>query len=109
MAVSSPSELFDSQLPSRLKAKPDLISQVNAKYKFVVTGDGGGTWMVDFTKPGGTIKKADETADCTVTITSADLVDIVNGKVNPQMAFMMGKLKISGDMGLALKLGSFIV
>jgi putative sterol carrier protein len=28
----------------------------------------------------------------------------VNGKINPQMAFMSGKLKIQGDMGLALKL-----
>ena len=36
--------------------------------------------------------------------TDADFLAIVNGKLNPQMAFMSGKLKIQGDMGLAMKL-----
>ena len=37
-------------------------------------------------------------------MTDADFVSMVNGKLNPQMAFMSGKLKIQGDMGLAMKL-----
>jgi putative sterol carrier protein len=32
-----------------------------------------------------------------------DYLDMVAGKLNPQMAFMSGKLRISGDMGLALR------
>jgi putative sterol carrier protein len=35
-----------------------------------------------------------------------DYLDMVNGKLNPQMAFMTGKLRISGDMGLALRMQS---
>ena len=35
---------------------------------------------------------------------ASDYVDMVNGKLNPQMAFMGGKLKIKGDMSLALKM-----
>ena len=34
----------------------------------------------------------------------SDYLDMINGKLNGQMAFMTGKLKIAGDMGLALKL-----
>jgi putative sterol carrier protein len=37
-----------------------------------------------------------------------DFLDLVSGKLNGQMAFLTGKLKVAGDMGLALKLGSFI-
>ena len=40
----------------------------------------------------------------TVTMKESDYLDMVNGKLNGQMAFMTGKLKIAGDMGLALKL-----
>jgi putative sterol carrier protein len=40
----------------------------------------------------------------TLTMTESDYLDMINGKLNGQMAFMTGKLKIAGDMGLALKL-----
>jgi hypothetical protein len=40
----------------------------------------------------------------TITIKATDYLDMVNGKLNGQMAFMTGKLKITGDMGLALRL-----
>jgi putative sterol carrier protein len=39
-----------------------------------------------------------------VAATDQSFLDIVNGKLNAQMAFMSGKLKIQGDMGLAMKL-----
>jgi sterol carrier protein 2 len=37
-------------------------------------------------------------------MTAQDYVDRITGKLNGQMAFMSGKLKISGDMGLAMKM-----
>jgi putative sterol carrier protein len=37
-----------------------------------------------------------------------DFLDMVAGKLNGQMAFLTGKLKVAGDMGLALKMGSFL-
>ena len=40
----------------------------------------------------------------TLTMKESDYLDMVNGKLNGQMAFMSGKLKIAGDMGLALRL-----
>jgi len=108
MAVQSVKELFETQMPERLKAKPDLVQKLNTTYKFVVTGAEAGTWLVDLTQPGGKISSADEPAKCTITLTSENLLSIVNGKMNAQMAFMTGKLKIAGDMGLALKLGALL-
>ena len=40
----------------------------------------------------------------TMTMKESDYLDMVNGTLNGQMAFMSGKLKIAGDMGLALRL-----
>ncbi|MDO8526862.1 MAG: SCP2 sterol-binding domain-containing protein, partial [Deltaproteobacteria bacterium] len=37
-----------------------------------------------------------------------DFVKLANGALNPQMAFLGGKLKVKGDMGLALKLGQIL-
>ena len=45
-----------------------------------------------------------DTPKITMTMKESDYLDMVNGKLNGQMAFMSGKLKITGDMGLALKM-----
>jgi len=98
-------DVFERQMPARLKAKPDLVSKINAVYQFNISGPDGGQWAVDCATPGGVITTgASAGAKCTVNCTDGDFLSIVNGKLNPQMAFMMGKLKIQGDMGLALKL-----
>lgn len=40
----------------------------------------------------------------TITMNQQDFLEMINGRLNGQMAFMSGRLKIAGDMGLALKL-----
>ena len=108
MAVENARQIFETHLPARFESKPDLVEKINAVYKFVVQGDGGGTWVVDLTQAGGKVTESDGDAACTITVGATDLVDIVNGKLNGQMAFMSGKLKVAGDMGLALKLGNLL-
>jgi putative sterol carrier protein len=105
MSASTVKEVFEHHIPARLQAKPDLIQKINAVYQFNISGPGGGTWAVDCTQPGGKIAAgAPASPKCTVSATDADFLNIVNGKLNAQMAFMSGKLKIQGDMGLAMKL-----
>lgn len=98
-------DIFETKIPDRLKSKPELAGQINSSYQFDLTGDGGGQWAVDLTKPQdqvvtGTI----DNPGVTITMTAKDFCDLVAGKLNGQMAFMQGKLKIKGDMSLALKL-----
>lgn len=54
------------------------------------------------------VDNANEPTDCTVKVGMADFMEIATGKQNAQMAFMMGKLKIDGDMSVALQLGSIL-
>lgn len=103
--VASVKDVFERHMPERLKAKPDVVAKINAVYQFNISGPDGGAWSVDCTAPGGAISAgSSEAARCTVAMTDADFINVVNGKLNPQMAFMSGKLKIQGDMGLAMKL-----
>lgn len=48
--------------------------------------------------------KAGNKIDTTITVADSDMVDIALGKLNPQVAFMKGKLKITGNIMLTQKL-----
>jgi putative sterol carrier protein len=103
-AVRSVQEIFERHLPERLRSKPDVVAKINAIYQFNISGAGGGAWSIDCTSGGQVSSGTAAGARCTVAMTDADFLAVVNGKLNPQMAFMTGKLKIQGDMALAMKL-----
>ena len=50
----------------------------------------------------------DKAADCTIKMDFADFADLIGGKLDGMTAFMTGKLKIEGDMGVAMKLQSIL-
>ena len=47
-------------------------------------------------------------ADCMIGMEDKDLVAMFKGKMNPQAAFMNGRIKLKGNMMLAMKLGELI-
>ncbi len=102
MADLTPGQIFE-EIDRRVKANPAKARSINAVYQFDLTGEQGGSWTVDCTAPLAKPGPA-ENPGCTFTMSDADFVDLVQGRLNPQMAFMSGKLKIGGDMALAMKL-----
>ena len=54
------------------------------------------------------ISNDDKGADCTVKMDFSDFADLIGGKLDGMTAFMTGKLKIEGDMGVAMKLQSIL-
>ncbi len=88
-----------------LKADPEKAKSINAVYQFNITGDQGGTWTVDLASDPPTVSEGESgKAQCTITIADQDWLGLLAGKLNGQQLFMSGKLKIAGDMSLAMKL-----
>ncbi|NIZ60618.1 sterol carrier protein [Sedimentitalea sp. CY04] len=50
----------------------------------------------------------EQDTDCTIRLSQDNLVKLLTGKLNPMTGVMMGKLKISGDMSVAMKLGKLL-
>ena len=64
--------------------------------------------FIDGTGEANAVEEADKEADCTVSITPENFMALVKGELNPMMAMMTGKVKIKGDMGVAMKLQSLL-
>ncbi|MDZ4857636.1 MAG: SCP2 sterol-binding domain-containing protein [Candidatus Hydrogenedentes bacterium] len=87
------------------KVDPTKISGMNAIYQFDITGDDGGTWHVKLADGLANVSPGPaENPSITLTSTDQNWLDIVSGKLSGQTAFLTGKLKIKGDMSLAMKL-----
>ena len=65
---------------------------------------GEGIIYIDMTTDEATVSNEDKDADTVVTTTVDVLDQLRRGELNPMMAMMSGKVKIKGDMGLAMKL-----
>lgn len=57
---------------------------------------------------GASISTTDAPADCTIKLSLDDLESLIAGELNPTMAFMSGKIKVEGDMSVAMGLGQLI-
>lgn len=57
---------------------------------------------------GATISTTDAPTDCTIKLSLDDLESLVAGDLNPTMAFMTGKIKVEGDMTVAMALSQLI-
>ena len=91
------------RIGEKIAGRKELLASVGAVYKFVLDGDGGGTYLVDL-KTDLKVTEGDGVAACTVLMTAADFVDLFEGRANGQALFFGGRLRVEGDMGLALKL-----
>ena len=96
---------FFEEVPSRVNK--EKTQGMNAIFQFNITGDQGGEWNVKVADGGVEVNQGvAESPNITLTATDENFLQIVDGKLNGQTAFLTGKLKIQGDMTLAMKLAS---
>ena len=90
---------------AQLQQKANEAEAIGGTLKFVIDDL---TVFVDGTGNGNEVSQSDEEADCTIITSAATLLELQNGDLNPMMAVMGGKVKIAGDMGLAMKVQSLM-
>jgi acyl-CoA dehydrogenase len=95
---------FESIL-SAVTAQAANVAPFGAKLKFVFGED---IILIDGTGDSNIVSQNDEDAGCTISTDTDTFMQLKNGDLNPMMAVMSGKVKIKGDMGLAMKLQSLI-
>ncbi|XP_066567133.1 hydroxysteroid dehydrogenase-like protein 2 [Amia ocellicauda] len=85
---------------------PDVVKSTQGVYKFDLSGEHAGTWYIDLKNDSGSAGSGEPPvkADVVMSMDSEDFVKMFAGKLKPTMAFMSGKLKIKGDMSLAIKM-----
>ncbi len=76
---------------------------IGSKIKFKL--DEGIIFLDDSVSPT-VVTNEDATADCVIRMSSASFHKLLEGEMNAVAAYMMGKIKIDGDMGIAMKLSS---
>ena len=101
----TPQQIFDS-MPQALV--PEKAGSTKAVIQFDLSGDQGGKWWVKIHDGQAESGKGDapEAPQLTQMADAMDYVKISLGQLDGTAAFMQGKLKIKGDMGLAIKMAS---
>ncbi|XP_059958084.1 hydroxysteroid dehydrogenase-like protein 2 isoform X2 [Mesoplodon densirostris] len=84
----------------------DIVKATQAIYQFELSGEDGGTWFLDLKSKGGNVGYGEpsDRADVVMSMSTDDFVKMFSGKLKPTIAFMSGRLKIKGNMALAIKL-----
>jgi len=90
---------------SAITSQAANVAPFGAKMKFVLGED---IILIDGTGDSNIVSQNDEDAACTISTDADTFMQLKNGELNPMMAVMSGKVKIKGDMGLAMKLQSLV-
>jgi putative sterol carrier protein len=94
-----------ADMATRFKA--DRAAGLQAVIQFDITGEGGGVYHVDISQ--GACQRREGPApspQLTVSASAEDWLDMRARKLSPQVAFMSGRLRHKGEMGLLMKLPS---
>lgn len=85
-----------------------LMQFAGLGYKVKFSFDEGGALLLDGTVTPPSLTEEDGEADCTIRASLDNAIKLINGELNPTMAYTLGKLRIDGSVGVALKMASML-
>lgn len=106
-AVAEITDAFVSQMRSTLEQAPKDRSLGAGKFLLCVTGAADKSWTIDLEDRSVTEGNGQPT-DATLTIRDAHLAEILKGNLDPQIAFVQGKLRVDGDIQKAIEFGALL-
>src|SRR5262245_31685040 len=95
-----------ADLTNKIKEKVSTNSGLDATVKFDLGGDG--VIYVDGKSSPNSVSNEDKDADCTISMSLENFLKLIEGELDPTTAYMFGKLKVEGSMGVAMKLSKVI-
>jgi putative sterol carrier protein len=105
MAFTNVQEIFENMV----QEAPTKVGDLDAVILFDLGGEGGGKWTVTFGGGQASVEEGETAAPAmTLSMDTSDFIAMSNGELNAMNAFMQGKIKIAGDMGLAMKLQTIL-
>ena len=101
--AKTPKEFFEEVLPRRFK--PDKALGIDVTVQVNITGPNGGDWVVTIKNQKLEVKEGTHPSPTLeLSMAETDYMDLINGKMSGEKAFITGKLQFKGNIGLALKL-----
>lgn len=88
-----------------IQTQANNIAPLGASIKFKLDDQ---AILIDGKGDSNVVSTDDVEADCTVSMAYSDFIKLRDGDLNPMMAVMSGKIKVKGDMSLAMKLQSLL-
>ena len=88
------------------RAEASRAADLSASYRFDI--EGAGTWHVDVENGAVTVTESQDPADCVIATDEQTFLAVVGNEQSPMGAFMTGKIRVEGDMGLALRLKDLV-
>ncbi len=101
-------EIFN-EMQKRMDANPAKLGGIKAVFQFDISGADPGVYSVAIADAKAVVSEgALSPPDIVITLASNDFADMVEGRLDSVTAFMGGKLKVKGDMMLAMQLQSLL-
>lgn len=89
---------------AELECSPALFDGIEANYRWKIVDAEDRDFTLCLRKPFAVELDSTRKPDLEVTLNKDNFLNLVNGKLNPQTAFLEGKIKLAGDIGIALRL-----
>jgi len=104
--------MFDTivqEVLERIGADPSRLEGISGVVLFDLSGEGGGKWTVTIADKEVKVEEGEiASPNVTLSMAAQDFVAMSRGELNPVSAFMQGKIKVGGDMSLAMRLQSIL-
>ncbi len=106
-AMAEMTSAFVDQMRSTLEHAPADRSLGEGTFQLKITGADQKSWRIDLEERSVTEGNG-KPADATLTIQDSHLAEILRGNLDPQIAFVQGKLRVDGDINKAIAFGSLL-
>ena len=92
------------QVTNAIHARLTDFTGLGARVMFDFGDDG--TICIDAKSTPPVVCAADDDMDCRIRLSIADMGKLMAGNLNPTLAYTLGKLRVDGSLGIAMKLAA---